>query len=62
MYSKVTQSKIENLSKEFGKSFEVKLAFSSNKLRQTFTYKDSYLSVLSSKIFYKLGFASCNAS
>ena len=51
MYSKVTQSKIENLSKGFGKSFEVKLVFSSNKLRQTFTYKESYLSVLSSKIF-----------
>ena len=62
MYSKVTQSKIENLSKRFGKSFEVKLVFSSNKLRQTFTYKDSYLSVLSSKIFYKFVFASCNAS
>ena len=62
MYSKVTQNKIENLCKRFGKSFEVKLVFSSNKSRQTFTYKDSYLSVLSSKIFYKLGFASCNAS
>ena len=62
MYSKVTQSKIENLSKGFGKSFEVKLVFSSNKLRQTFTYKDSYLSVLSSKIFYKFVFTSCNAS
>ena len=47
MYSKVTQNKIERLCKRFCK---VKLVFTSNKFRQTFSYKDSYPSILSSKV------------
>ena len=62
MYSKVTQNKIEKLYKRFCKSAKVKLVFTSNKLRQTFSYKDSYPSILSSKVVYKFVCASCNAS
>ena len=62
MYSKVTQNKIEKLCKRFCKSAKVKLVFTSNKLRQTFSYKDSYPSALSSKVVYKFVCASCNAS
>ena len=53
MYSKVTQNKIEKLCKRFCKSAKVRLVFTSNKLCQTFSYKDSYPSVLSSKAVYK---------
>ena len=62
MYSKVTQSKIEKLCKRSCKRAEVKLVFTNNKLRQIFSYKDSYPSVLSSKVVYKFVCASCNAS
>ena len=62
MYSKVTQNKIEKLCKRFCKNVKVKLVFTSNKLSQTFSYKDSYPSVLSSKVVYKFVCASCNAS
>ena len=62
MYSKLTQNKIENLCERLCKSAKVKLVFISNKLRHTFSYKDSYPSVLSSKIVYKFVCASCNAS
>ena len=62
MYSKVTQNKIEKLCKRFCKTPKVKLVFTSNKLCQIFSYKDSYPSVLSSKIVYKFVCVSCNAS
>ena len=62
MYSKVTQNRIEKLCKRFCKSLNVKLVFTSDKLRQTFSYKDSYPSVLSSKVVYKFVCVSCNAS
>ena len=62
MYSKVSQNKIEKLCKRFCKSAKIKLVFTSNKLRQTFSYKDSYPSFLSSKVVYKFVCASCNAS
>ena len=62
MYSKVTQNKIEKICKRFCKNAKVKLVFTSEKLRHTFSYKDSYPSVLSSKIVYKFVCASCNAS
>ena len=62
MYSKVTQKKIEKLCKRFCKNANVELVFTSDKLRQTFSYKDSYPSVLSSKVVYKFICASCNAS
>ena len=62
MYSKVTQNKIEKLCKRFCKNVKVKLVFTSNKLGQTFSYKDSYPSVLNSKVVYKFVCASCNAS
>ena len=62
MYSKATQNKIEKLCKRFCKSAKVKLVFTSNKLCQTFSYKDSCPSLLSSKIVYKFVCASCNAS
>ena len=62
MYSKVTQNKIEKLCKRFCKNAKVKLVFTSDKLHQTFPYKDSYPSVLSSKVVYKFVFASYNAS
>ena len=58
MYSKVTQNKIEKLCKRFCKNVKVKLVFTSDKLRQTFSYKDSCPSVLSSKVIC----AGCNAS
>ena len=54
MYSKVTQNKIEKLCKRFCKNAKVKLVFTSDKLRQTFSYKDSYPSVLSSKVVINL--------
>ena len=56
------QNKIEKLCKRFCKSAKVKLDFISNKLRQTFSYKDSYPSVLSSKVVYKFACASCSDS
>ena len=62
MYSKVTQNKIEKLCKRLCKNVKVKLVFTSDKLRQTFSYEDSYPSVLSSKFVDKLACASCNAS
>ena len=62
MYSKVTQNKIEKLCNRFCKSAKVKLVFTSNNLCQTFSYKDSYPSILSSKVNYKFVCASCNAS
>ena len=58
MYSKVTQNKIEKIYK----NVKVRLVFSSDKLRQTFTYKDFYPSYLNSKIVYNFACASCNAS
>ena len=61
-YSKVTQNKIEKLCKRFCKNAKVKPVFTSDKLRQKFWYKDSYPSVLSSKVVYKFVCASCNAS
>ena len=60
--SKVTQNKSEKLCKIFSKNVKVKLVFNSDKLHQTFTYKDSYPSVLSSKVVYKFVCASCNAT
>ena len=62
MYSKVTQNKTGKLRKRFCKNAKVKLVFTSDKFRQTFSYKDSYPSVLSSKVVYKFVCASCNAS
>ena len=63
MYSKVTQNKIGKLCKRFCKYAKVKLGFTSEKLRQTFTSEDSsYQSVLSSKVVYKFVCASCNPS
>ena len=62
MYSKLIQYKIEKLCQRFCKKAEVKLVLTSDKLRQTFTYKDSYPSVLSSKVVYKFVCASCNAN
>ena len=61
MYFKVTQNKIEKLCKRFCKNVKVKLVFTSDKLRQTFSYKDSCPSVLSSKVVYKFVCASYNA-
>ena len=62
MYLKVTQNKIEKLCKRFCKSAKVKLVFTSNKVSQTFPYKDSYPNILSSKVVYKFVCASCNVS
>ena len=62
MYSKVTQNKIEKLCKIFCKNAKAKLVFTSDKLCQTFTYKDFYPSVFSSKVVYKFACVSCNAS
>ena len=62
MYSKVTKNKIEKLCKRFCKNVKVKLVFTSDKLSQIFSYKDSYPSVLNSKVVYKFVCASCNAS
>ena len=47
MYSEVTQNKIEKLCKRFCKNAKFRLVFTSDKLCQIFTYKDSYPSVLS---------------
>ena len=44
------------------KNVKVKIVFTSDKLRQRFTYKNSYPSVLSSKVVYKFVSASCNVS
>ena len=62
MFSKVTQNKTEKLCKRFCENAEVRLVFISDKLRQTFTYKDSYPSVLSSEVVCKFVCASCNAN
>ena len=62
MYSKVTQNKIEKLCKRFCKNVKIKVVFTSDKLRQTFSYKDSYSSVFNSKAAYKFVCSSCNAS
>ena len=62
IFSKVTQNKIEKLCNRFCKSAKLKLVFTSDKLRQRFSYKSSYPSVLSLKVVYKFVCASCNAS
>ena len=62
MYSKVTQNKIQKLCKRFCKTVKVRLVFTSNKVGQTFSYKDYYPRVLNSKVVYKFVCASCNAS
>ena len=62
MYSKVTLKKIEKLCKRFCINPKIKLVFTSDKLRQTFTYKYFYQSVFSSVVVYKFVCASCNAS
>ena len=62
MYSIVTQNKIEKLCKRFCKNAKVELVFTGDKLRPTFMCKDSYPSVLSSKVVYKFLCTSCNAS
>ena len=62
MYSEITQNKIEKLCKRFCKNDKVKLVFTSDKLGQTFMYKDSYASVFSTKFVNKFVCASCNAS
>ena len=62
MYSEVTHNNIEKPYKRFIKNIKVKLVFTSDKLRQTFSCKDSYPSVLNSKVVYKFVRASCNAS
>ena len=56
------QNKIGNLWKRLWKNVTVKLVFTSDKLSQIFSYKDSYPSVLNSKVVYKFVCASCNAS
>ena len=61
VYSKVTQNKLGKLCKRFCKNIKVKLVFTSDKLRQTFPFKDSNPSVLSSKLVYKFVCASCSA-
>ena len=48
----MTQNKIEKLCKRFCKNAKVKQVFARDKLRQTFSYQDSYPSVLSSKVVY----------
>ena len=53
---------MKNFVKDVAKNAKVKLVFISNKLCQTFLYKDSYPSVLSSKVVYKFVCASCKAS
>ena len=62
MNSKVTQNKIEKSCKIFCENVKVKLVFTSDKLRQTFSYKDSYPSALSSKVVYKFVCARCTGS
>ena len=62
MNSEVTQNKIEKPCKRFCKNAKVKLVFASDNLHWAFSYKDSYPSVLSSKVVYKFVCASCNAS
>ena len=62
MYSKVTQNKIEKLCKRFFKNIKVKIVFTSDKLSQTFSYKDSYPRVVNSKVVYNFVCISCNAS
>ena len=59
MYYKFAQNNIEKLSKRFCKNGKAKLVFTSDKLRQTFSYKDSYPNVLSSNVVYKFVCASC---
>ena len=48
--------------KRFSKSLEVKLVFTSEKLRCAFSTKDPYKSEHLSKVVYKFVCASCNAS
>ena len=57
----MTQNKIEKLCKRFCKNAKVKLVLTSDKLRQIFSYKDSYPTVISSKVLYKFVCATCNA-
>ena len=56
------QKKIDQLFKRFCKKLEVKLVFTSEKLRCVFSTKDPYKSEHLSKVVYKFLFASCNAS
>ena len=62
MYSDVTQNKIEKICKRFFKNVKVKLVVTNDKLRHAFSCKDTYPSVLSSKVVYKFVYASCNDS
>ena len=56
------QKKIGQLCKRFSKSLKVKLVFTSEKLQCAFSTKDPYQSEHLSKVVYKFGCASCNAS
>ena len=62
LHSKLMQKKIDQLCKRFCKSLKVKLVFTSEKLRCAFSTKDPYQSEHLSKVVYKFGCASCNAS
>ena len=62
LHSKLMQYKVDQLCKRFCKSPNIKLVFTSEKLRCSFSAKDPDQSEHLSKIVYKFVCASCNAS
>ena len=59
---KLTQKEIDQHCKRFCKSLKVKLVFTSEKLRFTFSTKDPYKSENLSKVVFKFVCGGCNAS
>ena len=62
LHCKLTQKKIDQLCKRSLKSLNVKLVFTSEKLRCAFSSKAPIQSEYLSKVVYKFVCASCNAS
>ena len=62
VHSKLTQKKVDQLCKRFCKNLKVKLDFTSQKLKYVFSKKDPYQSEHLSRIVYRFGCASCNAT
>ena len=60
-YSKLTERKLQNLVKRFCKDLNIKLVFSSFKIKNMFGNKDSIPSDLLSSVVYKFSCAACNS-
>ena len=61
-YSQITQRKLQSLIKQFCNNLDIKLAFSSFKIKNLFSLKDSVPEDLKSCVVYQFTCAGCNSS